>query len=65
MQTHITIFVLLTSLMLGVVKVRGEEFISTESEILFVRRVAPLLREKCLGCHGGDPNEIEGSLDLG
>ncbi|TWT71436.1 Gluconolactonase precursor [Crateriforma conspicua] len=35
-----------------------------DSEILFVRRVAPLLREKCLGCHGNDPDFIEGSLDL-
>ena len=31
---------------------------------LFVRRVAPLLREKCLSCHGGNPDEIEGGLDL-
>ncbi|KLU06738.1 hypothetical protein RISK_001222 [Rhodopirellula islandica] len=37
----------------------------SESEALFVRRVAPLLREKCLGCHGQDPDLIEGSLDLG
>ncbi|ELP35778.1 protein containing planctomycete cytochrome C domain protein [Rhodopirellula baltica SWK14] len=36
----------------------------SESEALFVRRVAPLLREKCLGCHGQDPDLIEGSLDL-
>ncbi|MEP4682604.1 MAG: c-type cytochrome domain-containing protein, partial [Rhodopirellula bahusiensis] len=36
----------------------------SESEALFVRRVAPLLREKCLGCHGQDPELIEGSLDL-
>lgn len=36
----------------------------SESEALFVRRVAPLLREKCLGCHGLDPDLIEGSLDL-
>jgi sugar lactone lactonase YvrE/mono/diheme cytochrome c family protein len=35
-----------------------------KSEQLFVRRVAPLLREKCLGCHGNKPDEIEGSLDL-
>ena len=35
-----------------------------ESEILFVRRVGPLLREKCQGCHGDDPAEIEGSLDV-
>ena len=36
----------------------------TKSELLFVRRIAPLLREKCLGCHGADPNQLEGSLDL-
>ncbi|EKK02985.1 protein containing planctomycete cytochrome C domain protein [Rhodopirellula baltica SH28] len=36
----------------------------SESEALFVRRVALLLREKCLGCHGQDPDLIEGSLDL-
>ncbi len=34
------------------------------SEQLFVRRIAPLLREKCLGCHGGDAENIEGSLDV-
>jgi hypothetical protein len=37
---------------------------SAKSEILFVRRVGPLLREKCLGCHGNEPDKIEGSLDL-
>lgn len=35
-----------------------------ESEILFVRRITPLLRQKCLGCHGGDSDKIEGALDL-
>jgi len=35
-----------------------------ESEILFVRRVETVLREKCLGCHGADPDAIEGSLDV-
>lgn len=37
---------------------------SSESEVLFVRRIAPLLREKCLGCHGQDPELIEGGIDL-
>ena len=32
------------------------------SEELFVRRIAPLLTEKCLGCHGKD--RTEGGLDL-
>jgi sugar lactone lactonase YvrE len=35
-----------------------------DSEILFVRRIGPLLRQKCLGCHGSAPDEIEGSLDV-
>ncbi len=42
----------------------AQELTRTDSEILFVRRVGPLLREKCLGCHGGTPDEIEGSLDV-
>ncbi|MEM9825514.1 MAG: PSD1 and planctomycete cytochrome C domain-containing protein [Planctomycetota bacterium] len=37
---------------------------SDESEVLFVRRIAPLLREKCLGCHGQDPETIEGGIDF-
>ncbi|MBI2946204.1 MAG: PSD1 domain-containing protein [Verrucomicrobia bacterium] len=33
-------------------------------ELLFVRRIAPLLREKCLACHGNDEKKIKGGLDL-
>ena len=36
----------------------------SKSEALFVRRIEPLLRKKCLGCHGQDPKKIEGGLDL-
>ncbi len=42
----------------------GQQSTPIDSEILFVRRIAPLLREKCLGCHGNNPQEIEGSLDV-
>jgi mono/diheme cytochrome c family protein len=35
-----------------------------EGEELFVRRIAPLLQEKCIACHGGTADEIEGGLDL-
>ena len=35
-----------------------------DGEVLFVRRVAPLLAEKCLACHGQNPDEIEGGLDI-
>ena len=41
----------------------AEETTAT-SEQLFVRRISRLLREKCQGCHGGDPENIEGSLDV-
>lgn len=33
-------------------------------EQLFVRRVAPLIHEKCLACHGNDAAKINGGLDL-
>ena len=35
-----------------------------DAEQLFVRRILPLLHEKCIACHGGDPENVEGSLDL-
>jgi hypothetical protein len=35
-----------------------------ENELLFVRHIAPLLTEKCTGCHGADPDDIQGGLDL-
>ena len=34
------------------------------AEELFVRRVQPLFKEKCLACHGDDPKKIKGSLDM-
>lgn len=36
----------------------------TASDELFVRRIAPILRDKCLPCHGQDPEIIEGGLDV-
>lgn len=35
-----------------------------ESELLFVRRIAPLLTEKCIACHGADQDDVQGGLDL-
>jgi mono/diheme cytochrome c family protein len=37
---------------------------AADSEELFVRRIMPLLHEKCLACHGNDPAQIKGGLDL-
>ncbi len=35
-----------------------------DAEVLFVRRIAPLIHEKCLACHGNDPDDIAGGLDM-
>ncbi|MCA9139706.1 MAG: PSD1 domain-containing protein [Planctomycetales bacterium] len=45
---------------------QGAEGVSefSDAEKLFALQVKPLLAEKCLPCHGADPNEIEGGLDL-
>ena len=34
------------------------------AEELFVRRIQPLFKEKCLTCHGDDPKKIKGGLDM-
>ena len=34
------------------------------AELLFVRRVSPLLAQRCLACHGQDAAQIKGGLDL-
>ena len=36
----------------------------SKGEKLFALRVKPLLAEKCLACHGADPDDISGELDL-
>jgi len=36
----------------------------TEGEKLFALKVASVLKEKCLGCHGEDPDEIQGDLNM-
>jgi mono/diheme cytochrome c family protein len=35
-----------------------------DGEMLFARRVGPLLHQKCLACHGNDAAKIQGGLDL-
>ncbi|MEO1616851.1 MAG: PSD1 and planctomycete cytochrome C domain-containing protein [Planctomycetota bacterium] len=36
----------------------------SEADRLFTLKVLPLLKTKCFGCHGGDPNDIRGEYDL-
>jgi hypothetical protein len=35
-----------------------------EEQLFFAKRVLPLLKSKCFGCHGNDPAAIQGGLDL-
>jgi len=37
---------------------------AADAEALFVRRISPLLHDKCLACHGNDEAKIKGGLDL-
>ncbi|TWU44541.1 Planctomycete cytochrome C [Rubripirellula tenax] len=41
-----------------------EPSLTYESEVLFARRIAPLFREKCIGCHGQEPDGVEGGIDF-
>ena len=36
----------------------------SEGEKLFALKVKPLLAEKCISCHGADPDDVQGGLDL-
>jgi len=36
-----------------------------DPEALFVHEIKPLLEAKCMACHGNDPRDIEGDLELG
>ncbi len=35
-----------------------------DGERLFVEKIRPLFREKCLSCHGDDPDKIKGGFDM-
>lgn len=36
----------------------------TAAERLFTLQVLPLLKEKCFGCHGNDPQEVRGNFNV-
>ncbi|MCR9294974.1 MAG: PSD1 and planctomycete cytochrome C domain-containing protein [bacterium] len=35
-----------------------------EAEKLFTLKIIPLLKDKCLGCHGADPEDIKGEFSI-
>ena len=42
----------------------NEASASEDAEALFVRRVQPIFRDKCVSCHGSDESDMQGGLDL-
>ena len=44
-------------------ELRAQENV-TEGESLFVTRVLPVFQEKCLACHGKDPQDLRGEFDM-
>lgn len=48
----------------GTVHAQTADSGASDNERLFARRISTLLIEKCVGCHGGDPEDINGGLDL-
>ncbi len=55
---------LLTTLCVSLLLLSPLAAADQDGEALFVRRIAPLLAEKCLACHGQNEDEIEGGLDM-
>ena len=43
---------------------RADEASFSTGETLFALQVKPILRQKCLGCHGEDPKKIESGFDV-
>ena len=42
----------------------AEETQLTPQETFFLRKVRPLLEQKCLGCHGATPDDIKGEYNM-
>src|SRR5204863_8316916 len=38
--------------------------VEEEHQRHFAQKVLPLLKEKCLACHGDDPKKLKGSFDM-
>ena len=47
-----------------IVLVRTAEAVDVEADVLFARKIQPLFKNKCLACHGDNPDKIKGGLDM-
>jgi len=70
MENHSSLrFLLSLAITLGLARVStaaeaGTPSDSPVSELLFVRRVLPIFREKCVSCHGDDEKKIKSGFDM-
>ncbi|MDA1231881.1 MAG: DUF1549 domain-containing protein, partial [Planctomycetota bacterium] len=64
MRKSFLIFTIVAALATPAIGFCVEESSTADAEVLFARRIGPMLRQKCLGCHGSDPDKIEGLLDV-
>ncbi len=62
MTPHLTSLALGATLLTSATALANDDF--TEGEKLFALKALPILADKCFSCHGDDPEEIEGELDL-
>ena len=53
-----------TALIAGALFAQPASTTTEDAELLFVRRIQPLLSEKCLACHGNDETDLQGGLDM-
>src|SRR5687768_78593 len=51
-------------LSLGCLLANGAFAADADAELLFAAQIKPLLKTKCLACHGDDEAKIKGGLDL-
>ena len=61
--THMGMMLLGSSLVLGAPAPTTAADSGAAAE-LFLARIGPLFKRRCLGCHGDDPKKLKGGLDL-
>ena len=57
-------FFLIYFIICCIVLVRTAEAVDVEADVLFARKIQPLFKNKCLACHGDNPDKIKGGLDM-
>lgn len=65
MAVRLILFVLITGIFFAVgCNSESTGLDAGEGDALFVHEILPILDRKCLSCHGNDPDDLRGELDL-